>query len=310
MGEKKCFFIGSTYEVYFKKHRVSWMQSVLNSIHITLVPFLIHPFVKNSASLSFDYWKKKGLSSKDFLQFCGLRNAIMKTKKPSFTEQKNPHLKSADPNTLMQVRCPDGQVIDVKSSFKAKQYYKLLTNCLPISRPLPSNKIKQDFNLTDEELGSLFCLTYKITNDTKLWDLQYRIINFIYNTNYLLKKKKIVDKENCDFCGFHTETLYHLFYDCITVNDFWKNVNIYWNNKSTTEVNLVKKDNIFGNVNYPSILNLIILLGKRYIHYCKINNMHPNHESFTRTLKDYYDLGKTIAEKQWKVRSIQKKMDV
>lgn len=58
--------------------------------------------------------------------------------------------------------------------------------CQGISWPTAANKLMQDFSLNEKELSSIYNLPHRITRDTKLKDLQFRIVNYIYNTNELL----------------------------------------------------------------------------------------------------------------------------
>lgn len=64
-----------------------------------------------------------------------------------------------------------------------------------------------------------------------------------------------------------------------------------------TSVSLNKNDIILGNTAHPDLLNLMILLGKQQIHFCKINNTNPSLRVFTQALKNMHDLEMIVFQK-------------
>ena len=59
-----------------------------------------------------------------------------------------------------------------------------------------------------------FKLPFIITQDSKLRNFQYRLLNRITTTNKFLKLRNVVDTDKCTFCMIYVETLVHLFYEC------------------------------------------------------------------------------------------------
>ena len=128
-------------------------------------------FVDNSANLSFNYWKNNGLSNKSFLKFCGLRSAVMwGHKQPNISnefEQSPPSLV----HFPFLSNCD--KIPKTKSHYKAKHFYQFLMKSRKTTWPTSSKKIIEDFSLANnEELSSFYNLTYRVTRDTKLRDLQ------------------------------------------------------------------------------------------------------------------------------------------
>ena len=57
----------------------------------------------------------------------------------------------------------------------------------------------------------MYILPFKVTACTKLHWFQFRINHNILATNYFLKKIKIIDDANCNFCQKENETIEHIF---------------------------------------------------------------------------------------------------
>ena len=60
--------------------------------------------------------------------------------------------------------------------------------------------------------------------DNKTKDLQYKIIMRFVPTNKLLYNMKKVNSQTCSFCHVETETIEHLFFNCIHVKNIWIHV--------------------------------------------------------------------------------------
>ena len=77
-----------------------------------------------------------------------------------------------------------------------------------------------DSCMSKKEWKCINSLPFKITQDTTLRWLQYRIIHRCIATNELLHKINILDSNLCTFCGEHVENILHLFCKCKHVNSF------------------------------------------------------------------------------------------
>ena len=64
-------------------------------------------------------------------------------------------------------------------------------------------------NLSDQEWKMINILPFRITKDTSLRWLQYRIIHRCIATNDMLSKFNLVESSLCTFCSEHTETIKH-----------------------------------------------------------------------------------------------------
>ena len=162
----------------------------------------------NSPVKDFAYWVGKGLEKNlnNYMRFISLRSAVCKARPlvkhnlKFFNENQESDLLASLGNSEKKMPI---------SSFKSKQFYI----CLEKNRqtfPTYATKLKEDFLLSDEELKQYYSLPFKITMDPKLREFQYKQLNFIINTNLLLKRKNIVESEKCESCQ-ENETVYHLF---------------------------------------------------------------------------------------------------
>lgn len=114
-----------------------------------------------------------------------------------------------------------------------------------------------------------------------------------------MNKIGIKDDKRCTFCKSFDENIIHLFYECEHVKDFWQSVISLIKNKCphVEDLSFSKEDIIFGVKNCQktdTILNLILLVAKRYIYTCRYRNSELNLLAFKRTLLFYYNTEKYI----------------
>ena len=114
----------------------------------------------------------------------------------------------------------------------------------------------------------IYILSFKTTQSTKLREFQYKVLNRIVYTNYLLHKIGKASSPLCYFCQSEIETLEQMFFDCRHVNNFWKDIYLLLRNQNIASVPFKKKGVIFGAYELNSdllLINHIILEGKYYI---------------------------------------------
>ena len=58
--------------------------------------------------------------------------------------------------------------------------------------PTSFGSLKSKFQIQDEEVKWSFANLYKVKDDTRLKDFQFRFLHSILNTKYILKKKKLI----------------------------------------------------------------------------------------------------------------------
>ena len=84
-------------------------------------------------------------------------------------------------------------------------------------------------NVTDEEMKRSFLVLRKATCNSELRSFQYQILHRAIVTNKYLYKCNIKDSDKCYFCGMCVESIEHLFFDCVHVQQLWKDFVIHLN---------------------------------------------------------------------------------
>ena len=109
------------------------------------------------------------------------------------------------------------------------------------------------------------------TKETKLQEIQWKIVHNIFPNNIILNRMKIKESETCEICG-EKEFTEHLFYNCKRVALFWKRISVMLSLKFNLKLNLTEYLVIFGMEHNDNPFNLtqtqrryineIILIGK------------------------------------------------
>ena len=124
------------------------------------------------------------------------------------------------------------------------------------------------FDINSNEWKQIYILPFKATACTKLHWFQFRINHNILATNYFLKKIKIIDDANCNFCQKENETIEHIFGGCENVQNLLGQVNSWFGDKDINQT-FLKKTLIFGDVDKvykDDVCNAILLNIKYYIY--------------------------------------------
>ena len=67
---------------------------------------------------------------------------------------------------------------------------------------------------------------YKMTNVTKIRDLQYRLLHKRLPANKELHRWKIKSSSKCDFCE-QEDSIVHLLFECVRIRELWKQWEVY-----------------------------------------------------------------------------------
>jgi len=83
------------------------------------------------------------------------------------------------------------------------------------------------------EWKEIYNLPFKVLNDTKSRECQYKILNRYLTTNAFLHKIGLIASPLCTFCGAESDSLEHLLITCPFTDVFWldfigwcRNVNV------------------------------------------------------------------------------------
>ena len=97
-----------------------------------------------------------------------------------------------------------------------------------------------------------------------LWDIQFKIWHNRIATRYILYRMNITEDENCTYCQ-QIETNVHALVVCERPQRFWRDIKLYLLRLGYRNFRLEHKVIILGNTEMDSLLNLIIMIGKKLI---------------------------------------------
>ena len=240
-----------------------------------------------------------------FLRYQGLINAIPRSWKV---------LIGADPNlklTTEDKRCcifaaANGKNVCVRNLKSFHVYQKQIMKKAPTAE---QKWEAEGFNITCWK--KIYELPYKVCASTKLQSLQFRVLHRYIPTRKFLYNKNVIGSSLCRRC-FQPDTLQHFFFGCEDVRRLWDEILHKLKEIYSLPHDFLRVDTIlFGFPSAPAVVNLIILLCKQYILYCKGNETStvPNHEQCLRSIFMYYSAEKQIAKKQNRMKELIAKWD-
>lgn len=135
--------------------------------------------------------------------------------------------------------------------------------------------------MTDVDWSQVYLMPYKCTIETKNHYFQFRFIHRILPTNEFLYKIGKTESDKCSFCKKTTETMKHLMWDCNIVSSFWDNT-IQWFIGLNINTDITYFDICLGSskTEHTIFINMIILLAKRYIYRCRVQELNLNFSDF------------------------------
>ena len=148
---------------------------------------------------------------------------------------------------------------------------KLIYNEM-VLRKQDTSKAQRDnsinYNIDSKEYECIYQLAHQLKLKNKLKEFQYKILNKYLPTNKLLYAMKKIDSPRCNFCFLYTQTISHLFYECIPVKNIWQFVKEQVRLKTAYEIALTERNVLFGipNAEQDEIINSInkIILQLKY----------------------------------------------
>ena len=112
------------------------------------------------------------------------------------------------------------------------------------------------------------------TKESRLRELQWKILHNIYPTNILLTKMGLKHSNICSFCDNSIDFIEHFFYYCSKIKDIWTYVSDYFQSFFDIRITLNVKHVLIGiadkaelNLNQEQlvVLNHLVLIGKMCI---------------------------------------------
>ena len=170
-------------------------------------------------------------------------------------------------------------LIILKNLKKPSRYFYLEKNEETATEPHKSKekwmKVTEKV-LPEDHWKKLFELPKRLTKETKLIELQQKIIHRILPTNKWLFKCNLSDTVTCSFCHTETESIEHLFWECITSKNIWLKLGVWLKdlNPNNNIPNLI--DATLGNPNLPTYISHLYLITRQFLYQSKLNKTIPN----------------------------------
>ncbi len=139
------------------------------------------------------------------------------------------------------------------------------------------------------KLRTMF-LKFPIPPKTK--ETHFKIMNDIYPSKDLLRRRFKIEDNLCTFCEKDTETTDHIFFSCNITQTFWDNIHKWMKQKITAFPPCISLDNVtFGMIlpdkNDELSCNVILCLAKFFIHKNKVMRSSPRFAVFINEIKLY-----------------------
>ena len=173
----------------------------------------------------------------------------------------------------------------------------MLLNLEDLPPPTSEKKLLTS-GVKKSDLTKIYLLPFKATREIKLTMFQYKIIHRILPTNSLLHKMKKVASPSCPFCPSESQTLWHLFINCMHASSFWNRFQEWYSISSNTKLLLSELEVMFGITRchtYCLALNHLIILGKYFLYVNALNTITYQFNDFVSLAPEKIYLEKYIA---------------
>ena len=137
----------------------------------------------------------------------------------------------------------------------------------------------------------IFTICFELIKDNDLIWLQYRIIHKILGTKSLLYKMSKTESHLCRNCGLAEETIEHLFFYCIKVQQFLTNFYRWIYSLTGIPCQFTIQDVLLGiiqPINQSETFNILLLLLKDYIFESAKRGSILNMTAFSQKIHQIY----------------------
>jgi len=188
----------------------------------------------------------------------------------------------------------------ITNNLTTKKVYKKIIEKL-MTPPTSELFLSTLLDIPCSTIKEYYSIPFTSTIYTKLRSFQFKIIHNIFYTNEKLHRIGYSNTPYCTFCNNETETLLHLFVECVKVRPLWKKIidellPPYGINA------LSSKDILLGIIleKENNVINHIIIEAKYHIHVCRLEKTLPVYNRLINRLKITESIEKEIASKTQK----------
>lgn len=158
--------------------------------------------------------------------------------------------------------------------------------------PYISNPNSISLNFSQDEKRKIRKNYLKLPIPPKAKEVHFKIFSGVYPSKDFLTKRFGFDDNCCSFCEENIESTDHLFFECIFSKCFWDDVHYWLFPKIPNLPDFSNKDIIFGTLlkdrHFEDILNVIIIMGKFFIHKCRFLKTKPSFFTFHKELSFFF----------------------
>ena len=179
----------------------------------------------------------------------------------------------------------------------SRYFYSMAINRVATCPDKALGKWVKSFGIEPNEIdwSSILNLQSQVTDETKLWALQLKIIHRILPTNTLLYNYKLKNSPSCTFCEIYKESLEHLFWECKHTKSLWLQL-AHWIDNNNIHLKPSLQCIITGGHDHMDVVRHIILITKEFIFQTKLKGINiPPLRSLIRTIR-----WKCLIEKNYK----------
>ena len=153
-----------------------------------------------------------------------------------------------------------------------------------INRQKPHQKWEEILGIRDIDWRYSFTNIFQVTKNTKLQAFQYKLLHRCTITNSKLFYFGIKPTKACTFCSLYSETIVHLFWDCLVVKSLWLEVAEWYKDITNVSINM-NSELIILNGSACKTVNSLIIEAKYYIYICRCKEISPDLNGFLRYLR-------------------------
>ena len=259
-----------------------------------------HGTFSNSIKIAFGveivlFLIAKDMAKTNFLEWTGLRYSIPSRLKASGNKGY------AFNNVPLNLSFKTANGVFDTTTKKSKGYYALLISKKALF-PCNGERLKCEFDLSDDDLKQAFSLPHSIALEPYVKAFQYKVLNSILYTNYKLHKIGYVQDNSCSFCKLEPETMHHFLFYCAHARIFWDEFESYYFGRTNQSVRITLKDIQIGILSSECpLLNYLLLIGKLYLWDCRRSNKLPDIAGFKVKVYIKYQIEKYLCTKNNKL---------
>ena len=139
-----------------------------------------------------------------------------------------------------------------------------------------------------------------MTKETKLRQLQLKLLHRIIPTNKWLHKTKLINTSNCSFCDISTETIEHLFWECLVSKTIWLQLKDWLGLQNFFSMKQV----ILGDPMESPYIEHLKLITKEFIYTSKLLETEPRFCKLIQIIKSKIKVEKSylnrhVFEQKW-----------